>query len=137
MDGLSVAASVIAVIQITGSCLKLIKKWLGRSEFSASELSGLSAALYEFNGTMKTFQTHLEVYEDNNARLKSLECLTPVLENCGKALGAIEGCLKRSSFLGSLRNMGVGKFDGRLKDSLKALDRAKELFMMAVHADQQ
>jgi len=45
------AASVIALLQLAGSCLKLSKKWVGPSEFGSSELSILRASLYEFNGS--------------------------------------------------------------------------------------
>lgn len=67
MDGLSLAASVIAVIQLAGSCLKLSRRWIGPSEFSSSNLATMTTALYEFNGAMKTFQTHLEIHEDDEA----------------------------------------------------------------------
>jgi len=73
MDGLSLAASVIAVIQLAGSCLKVSRKWIGPSEFSSSDLATMTTVLYEFNGAMKTFQTHLEIHEDDEARLSSLE----------------------------------------------------------------
>lgn len=110
---------------------------MGHSEFSMPELAAMSTALYGFNGAIKTFQTHLEIYEDNEVRLKTLEYLSPVLSHCTEALSALEDCLKGSSFLANLRYLARGKLDRKLKNSLKALDGAKELFMIAVHADQQ
>ena len=132
MDGLSLAASVIAVIQLTGSCLKLSRKFLGPSEFS--NLAFMADALYEFNGAVKSFQTHLEIYEDDEARLSSLEYLKPVLKQCEESLYIIEDFVGKSGFIGKYV---IGpRFDHKLKTSLKALNGAKELFMLALHTDQ-
>jgi hypothetical protein len=120
MDGLSLAASIIAVIQLTGSCLKLSRRFLGPSEHGSSNLALMENALYGFNGAVKSFQTHLEIYEDDEARLSSLDNLKPVLKQCEEALHIIVG----------------PRFDHKLKTSLKALNGAKELFMLALHTDQ-
>jgi len=135
MDGLSLAASVIAVIQLAGSCLKLSRKFLGPSEFGSSDLISMSTSLYGFNGAVKSLQTHLEIYEDDEARLSSLEYLKPVLKQCGEALYIIKDSVKDNGFIGKYV---IGpRFDRKLKGSLKALDGAKELFILALHADQQ
>jgi hypothetical protein len=134
MDGLSLAASIIAVIQLTGSCLKLSRKFLGPSEFGSSNLASMENALYGFNGAVKSFQTHLEIYEDDEARLSSLEYLKPVLKQCEEALHIIEDFVGKSGFIG--KHVVGPRFDHKLKTSLKALNEAKELFMLALHADQ-
>jgi hypothetical protein len=135
MDGLSLAASVIAVIQLAGSCLKLSKKFLGPSEFGSSDLISMTTALYGFNRAVKSFQTHLEIYEDDKARLSSLAYLKPALKQCEEALHIIRDFVGKSSFIGKYV---IGpRFDHKLKTSLKALDGAKELFILALHADQR
>jgi hypothetical protein len=134
MDGLSLAASIIAVIQLTGSCLKLSRKFLGPSEFGSSNLAVMENALYGFNGAVKSFQTHLEIYEDDEARLSSLENLKPVLKQCEDALHIIEDFVGQSGFIG--KHVVGPRFDRKLKTSLKALNEAKELFMLALHTDQ-
>jgi hypothetical protein len=135
MDGLSLAASVITVIQLAGSCLKLSRKFLGPSEFGSSDLAPITIALYGFNGAVKSFQTHLEIYEDNEARLSSLEYLKPALKRCEEALYIIKDFVGKSSFIG--RHVIGLRFDNKLRTSLKALDGAQELFVLALHADQQ
>jgi len=135
MDGLSLAASVIAVIQLAGSCLKLSRKFLGPSEFSSSDLNSITTALYGFNGAVKSLQTHLEIYEDDEARLSSLEYLKPVLKQCEVALHIIKDFVGKSGFIG--KHIIGPRFDYKLKTSLKALNEAKELFMLAFHADQR
>ena len=135
MDGLSLTASLIAVIQITGSCLKLSRKWLGPSEFDTSDLTAMTTTLYEFNGVMKMFQTYLEIHEDDEARLSNLEYLRPALRRCEEVLNIIKDFMERSGFVG--KHLVGPRFDRKLKTALKALDGAKELFMLALHADQQ
>src|SRR5277367_2568975 len=117
MDGLSLAASVIAVIQLAGSCLKLSRKWIGLSEFGSSDLATITTALYEFNGAMKTFQTHLEIHEDDEARLSSLDYLKPAFERCKEALDIVKDFLEHTSFIG--KHLIGPKFDRKLKPSLK------------------
>jgi hypothetical protein len=135
MDGLSIAASVVAVIQLAGSCLKLSRKWVGPSEFGSSDLTTITTALYGFNGVMKTFQTHLEIHEDDEARLNSLDYLKPALKWCKEALDIVKNFMEHTSFIG--KHLIGPKFDRKLKPSLKALDGAKDLFILALHADQQ
>lgn len=134
MDGLSLLASVIAVIQLSGSCLKLSRKYLGPSEFSSSDLVSMTTAIYGFNGAVKLLQTHLEVCEDDIARLISLKHLQPVLEKCEEALHIIEVFVKKGGFLG--KHVIGPRFDNKLKQALKALEGAKELFGLALNADQ-
>lgn len=129
------AASVIAVAQLTGACLRLARKWLGPSAFSTAELRSIMADLYAFAGVMHSFRTHLEVYDDDEARLVSLQHLAPVLESCGEALEAIKKFLDESGTVG--RHLLGARFDRKLGVSLKVLDGAKEIFMVAVHADHQ
>jgi hypothetical protein len=109
--------------------------FLGPSEFGPSDLTSITTALYGFNGAVKSFQTHLEIYEDDEARLSSLEYLKPALKQCGEALHIIKNFVEKGGFIG--KHVIGPRFDGKLKTSLKALDGAKELFMLALHADQQ
>jgi hypothetical protein len=135
MDGLSVAASVIAVIQLAESCLKLSRKWIGPSEFGSADLAVIKTTLYGFIGAIKTFQTHLVIHEDDEARLSSLEYLSPALRRCEEALDIVKDFMEGSGFIG--KHLIGPRFDRKLKTLLKALDGAKELFMLALHADQQ
>ena len=134
MAEIGLAASIIAVAQLTGQCLKTIRKRIGPSESSSSELSGISKSLYEFNGALKNFQTHLEIYEDDAARLQSLEDMGSALHRCEAALRVVKEFTEKTNFLGKYL-MGP-KFDNKLKASLKTLDGAKELLILALHRDQ-
>jgi hypothetical protein len=127
---IGLAAGIIAVTQLTGQCLKLIRKRMGPSEFGSSDLSRISTSLYEFNGALKNFQTHLEIYEDDAARLQSLEDVEPALDRCKTALRIVNEFAERTGPFGKYL---VGpKFDNKLKASLEALDSAKELLTLAL-----
>jgi len=135
MEVLGIAASVIAVVQLTGACLKLSKKWLGPSEFSVSELDMMMADLYAFNGVLRTFQTHLEIHSDDEARILGLNHLTPVLQRCEEALKTIREFMEKTGVMG--RHLLAPRFDKKLKLSLQILERAKGLLELAVSADSQ
>ncbi len=135
MDGLSLAASVIAIIQISGSCLKLCSRYVGPSKFGSKDLTAIVTTLYDFNGALAAFQIHLEIFEDDEARLSSLAYFKPALERSKETVQVVESFMTESSFL-TKHFMGP-KFDARLKASLGALDGAKELFRLAVPGDQQ
>jgi hypothetical protein len=134
-DGLSIAAGVIAVLQLAGSCLTLSRKWLGPSEFGSTDLVAVQTTLLGFTEAMKTFQMHLKAHGHDEARLKSLEYLSPALERCKEALDVVRDFVENSSFIG--RHIIGPRFDRKLKPSLKALEAAKELFRLALHADHQ
>ena len=133
MEVLGIAASVIAVVQLTGACLKLSKRWLGPSEFSTSELNTMMADLYTFNGVLQTFQTHVEIYSDDQPRIIGLNHLTPVLLRCEEALKTIRDFMEKGGVIG--RHLLAPKFDKKLKLSLQVLERAKGLLEFAVNAD--
>lgn len=63
MDALSLGASVVAVIQLTGAWLKIDKKSLEPSIYSSSDLRAISTNLYGLNGTIKNLETYLAVNE--------------------------------------------------------------------------
>lgn len=134
-EAFGLAASVIALLQLAGSCLKLSKKWVGASEFGSSELSILRASLFEFNGALSNFQTCIEVDGTDDARLTSLQHLKPVLAHCEIALTTIKDFTEGAGFVE--KNLRGSKFDRKLKAFLRTLDGAKELFVLALHADQR
>jgi len=135
MDGLSIAASVIAIIQLAGCCLDLTKRWLGPSEFGSTDLAAIQTTLFGFIKAMESFQAHLEARSGDESRLKSLQLLSPALERCKESLGIVKGFVENSSFIG--RYVIAPRFDRKLKTSLKSLEAAKELFGFALHADHQ
>ena len=135
MDGLSVAASITAVIQLTAVCLKVSKKFLGPSQYSSASLDSILKSLYAFNGTIKNLQTHYEINEDDQARLDALNHLAKPLKSCEEALEIIRERLQNTTFFG---HYVVGeRFDRKLKNTLQDMEEARKLFEIALHSDQQ
>lgn len=134
-DGLSVAASVIAVTTLAGTCLKLSKKWLGPSEFDSADLASIKTTLLVFAEAMTKLQIHLTALGHDEARQESLEYLPQVLERCIQALGVVHGFIQNSGFIG--KYVVAPRFDRKLKRSLEALEAAKEVFALALNANNQ
>lgn len=135
MDGLSIAASVFAVVQLTAACLKLGRKVLGHSKHSSDSLTEILSTLDSFNRTIKNLHTHLETNEQDHARLQALSHLNKPLEGCESALIMVQNRLKNVNFLG---RYVVGRhFDKRLRKALRTVEEARTLFELALDADQR
>jgi hypothetical protein len=106
MDPLSISASIAGLVTLTASCLKLSKKWIGPSEFGTAELKAVEKTLLEFTGAMKTFETFVEIYEDDEARpVTELyerykpKRTRPSIDELSKALQDISSSLLRAFIL--------------------------------------
>lgn len=135
MDPLSIAAGIIGILQATKSCLKFSRKFAGPSQFGTSELNGMKNSLYEFHGIMKTFQTHLDIYEDDEDHLQALAHLMPAMIQCQTAIQLIKEHLQNSSFVE--KALKGAKFDKKLKLLLKTIEESGKLFKIAILSDQQ
>lgn len=133
MDGFSIAASIIAVLQLTGACLKLGAKFLGPSRHNSATLSTITQSLYSFNGTVSSLQAHYKIHEDDQERLNALTRLAEPLKRCEEVLRIISERLETVDFLGQYV---VGKlFDKKLQRSLHVLEEARKLFELTLHCD--
>jgi hypothetical protein len=134
MDPFSIAVGVLGVIQAVTSCLKLSKKFIGPSTVSKEELALITNTLYGFHGIMRSFQAHLEIWDDDDDRMKSLEYLKPAVTQCNAAVEVIKEYVKGSGVEKILRGV---KFDKKLKVALASINSARSLFEMAIQSDQQ
>lgn len=135
MEALGVAASIIAVVQLTTACLKLGNKYLGPSIHDSTSLKALLSTLYNFNGTVKNLQTHLEINEEDHARLETLRHLGLPLQRCEEALNMIQDRLKAAGVFGQY--VIGSRFDSKLQKALKGIEDSRVLFELALKADQQ
>ena len=121
MEGLGVAASVIAVVQLTELTLKLAHKHmgLGPSRFDNTDLQSISRALYAFIGMLQTLQTHLRINEEDEARLQTLNHLTEPLSRCEEALALLSSRLENATFIG--KHIIGERFDKKLKKPYQLL----------------
>jgi len=135
MEAVGLVASVIAIVQLTGACLKLSSKLTGPSSYKPERLQSLSTTLYNFNGTIKNLQTHLEIYEDDQARLDTLTYLQEPLMRCSEALQLLSSRMQ-SDGLFALYIMG-SRFDKKVDLCLRVLNDAKGLLELALQCDQR
>lgn len=133
MDPLSITASVVAIVQITGQCLKLVK--IGPSKHQLTRLKEVNATLYGFNGIVRNLQTHLEIYKDDQARLSALDRLKEPLDRCGEALRLLKTRLEHDGFW-SQYVTGM-RFDKKLEDCLRVVSDATSLLELALQSDQR
>jgi len=134
MDPFSITVGVFGLLQTVTSCLKFVKKRVGPSALSASEAEELKRSLYNFHGVMGSFQMHLQLHDDDDDRISSLEYLKPALDRSAESLQIINRYLAGGR---TDKLFGGAKFDKQIKSSLKSLDDASKIFNMAVLSDQQ
>jgi hypothetical protein len=98
-------------------------------------LQSLSTTLYNFNGTIKNLQTHLEIHEDDQARLDTLTYLQEPLMRCREALQLLSSQMQRDGLF-ALYIMGL-RFDKKVDLCLRVLNDAKGLLELALQCDQR
>jgi hypothetical protein len=137
MEGLGVAASVIALVQLTELTLRLANKYigLGPSQFGNAELQSIFQALYAFNGMLQNLQTHLRINEEDETRLQTLSHLTDPLDRCKEALTLLSSRLENLTFIG--KHIIGEHFDRKLKKALLIIEDARKLIELALLSDQQ
>ncbi|KAF4854576.1 hypothetical protein CGCSCA2_v009577 [Colletotrichum siamense] len=134
MDPFSLTVGVLGIVAAAQACLKTIKKRVGASAMSSAEIEGMMKTLYEIHGVMGSFKTHLELHDDDEDRLESLQYLMPVMNRSSEALQIVKDYVNSGRTEKAFRGV---KFDKQLKLSLKRLDDASEIFSMAVVSNQQ
>ncbi len=130
VSALGVAASVIACIQLTQSLLRR----LGPSDHHAMDLHRMLRSMTSFLGAYEALKRISEV-DDNKRDLSMTNYVDEPLRECKMVLEYIEDRLRNVNFIGQYV---IGStWDRRFKKCLARLDEAKELFELAVYADQQ
>jgi hypothetical protein len=128
---LGVTGSIIACVQLAGTLLKRV----GPSDHSKKDLNSILKVLYGFRGAYEGIKSYYALNEEDEARLSALKELEGPLRDCKVALEVLEERLKSVNFVGQYI---VGSFwDRRLRKLLQRLEDAKDLFELALHADQQ
>ncbi|OCT48034.1 hypothetical protein CLCR_04007 [Cladophialophora carrionii] len=133
MDPLSLTGGVIAIVQITGECMKLAK--IGPSKYHLARLKQINTNLYGFYGTINNLQLHLAIHEEDKARLSALDHLQEPLARCLEALKLLKNRFEHDGVF-TQYVMGL-RFDKKLEDCLRVIADAKSLLELALHCDQR
>ncbi|KAI1111767.1 hypothetical protein F5Y14DRAFT_300337 [Nemania sp. NC0429] len=135
MDPIGIVGLVIAIIQLTGACLKLGRNLVGPSRHTTAALTALIHELYCFNGVVRSLRTQLETNDVDDATPDAMLFLNNSLENCKNALSLIEVRLASTSFRDRFL---VGRhFDKELGESLEILRRGRGVFEIILLGDQR
>lgn len=135
MDPFSLTVGAMGLATAVKECLELARKFLGPSKHDSKNLISIMQSLYNFQGAMEIFSLFSESIDGDDDRLECRETLNLAIEKCGECLRKVKSFLQSDDVI---RKYILGpRFDKDLKVSLKALDECKEVFMMALHLDQQ
>lgn len=136
-EAIGLAASIFSLIQATQASMKLVRRFIGPSEHSSEDLKTMHRSLSDFCGVILVFDVQLKQLDDDddddNAKLQTLKHLQPVVDNCNESVQFIREFVKSRR---TKKFFGGVIFDKKVRNSLKELDRAKEIFKMSATADQ-
>lgn len=139
MDGLSSAASVIAVIQLTGSLVKLCGGYIREVKDAREEILTLQQVITGLQGTLQDLQ---EFLQSNNAKaLPTSSRLVSNIADCLSDLQALEARLDPGKGRRLMRKVGLRALRWPLKrieveDVAKNLERYKSSFLLSLQVDQ-
>ncbi|KAL4733015.1 NACHT and WD40 domain protein [Aspergillus similis] len=139
MDGLSLAASVMAVFQLTGSLVKLCGGYIKEVRNAGEEILALQRAITGLQDILRDLYNNLQM---NNAKaLPTSSRLPSDIIACLSDLQALEAKLDPGNGKTLMRKMGLRALKWPLKrtemESLRQnLERYKSLFLLSLQVDQ-
>jgi hypothetical protein len=140
MDGLSTAASVIAVIQLTGSLVELCGSYIQQVKDARDEILSLQRAIASLQGTLQNLQ-NLVQSNDRKAMPTSSQLVSNVTD-CLSDLRDLEIRLDPGKNKKLIRKIGwrALKWPLKRKDMeglIQNLERYKSSFILALQVDQR
>lgn len=134
MDPISALGLVLTAVQLTSSCLKECRKFLGPSKHSITYVRSISEDLWAFNGSLGNLQTHYDICENSQARSITLPSIEKPLSDCKHALESIREHLESKKLLKKI--ITGAHFDTALERHLSCLKNSRILFHEVLQADQ-
>ncbi|KAJ5991396.1 WD40 repeat-like protein [Penicillium canescens] len=139
MDGLSSAASVIAVVQLTGSLVKLCGGYIQEVRNAREEILTLQRAIFGLQDSLQALQNNLQ---ENKAKCPSTSSRLPSdITACLSDLQALEARLDRGKGKALMRKMGLRALKWPLERTeveglIRRLERYKSSFLLSLQVDQ-
>ena len=127
MDPVTALSLVHTTVQLTSSCIKVCRKYVGPSTHSSADIQGISDDLWTFNAALKNLETYYGIYEEDQAEEVAepiaLPSIKEPLSHCDEALQSIKKHVesKKKFFTGA-------RFDTALEKQLKCLKDSRILF---------
>lgn len=139
MDPLSLTASVIAIIQLTGSLAKLCGGYIGEVRNAQEEILKLCQAITGLQGTLKDLQSYLQ--SDNGKALPTTSQLANSIDDCLSELRKLETRLDPGKRKTLMNKVGLQALKwplkrGDMENIVKNLERYKSSFILSLQIDQ-
>lgn len=139
MDGLSSVASIIAVIQLTGSLVKLCGGYIREVKDAKDEILNLQRAIINLQGTLQGLQNILQ--DDKGKALPTSSRLASDITDCLSDLQALEARLDPGKGKRLMKKVGLRALKWPLKRTevealIKNLERYKHSFLLSLQVDQ-
>lgn len=139
MDGLSSAASIVAVIQLTGSLVKLCGGYIREVKDARDEILNLQRVIADLQGTLQDLQNILQ--DDKGKALPTSSRLASDITDCLSDLQALEARLDPGKGKSLMRKVGLRAMKWPLRRTeaeglIKKLERYKSAFILSLQVDQ-
>jgi hypothetical protein len=139
MDGVSSAASVIAVIQLTGSLVKLCGGYIQQVRDARDEIFTLQRAIISLQGVVQDLHKFLR--SDTGKDLPTSSQLASNVTACLSDLRALEAKLDQGKGIKMMRKVGFRALKWPLKRTevesiVQNLERYKSSFTLSLQVDQ-
>jgi hypothetical protein len=139
MDGLSGAASVIAVIQLTGSLVKLCGGYIQEVKDAREKIFTLQQAISGLQGTIQDLQKFLQ--SNDGKALRTSSQLDRDIADCISDLRALEARLDPGKGKKLMSKMGLRALKWPLKRTqvegvIQNIERYKSSFLLSLQVDQ-
>ncbi|KAJ5646727.1 NACHT and WD40 domain protein [Penicillium lividum] len=139
MDGLSSAASVIAVIQLTGSLVKVCGGYIQEVKDARDEVIALQRAITGLEWILQDLQLLLQSNDENT--LPTSSRLASNITDCLSDLQALEAKIDPGTGKKLMRKVGFRALKWPLKRTeleavVQNLERHKSSFILSLHVDQ-
>lgn len=126
MDPVTALSLVQTTVNLTSSCIKVCRKYVGPSKYSEKDIKAFSEDLWAFNGSLKNLETHYGIYEEDEAGSMALPSIEDPLSRCNEALQPIQKHVESES---RLKQFITGaRFDTSFEKHLKCLKDSRILF---------
>jgi hypothetical protein len=139
MEGISAAASVIGVIQLTGSIVTICSSYLREVKSAQDDIITLQRTVAGLEGTVQRLREFLQGPHGTGLITSSL--LVDNITDCLSALGALEKRIDPGKRQGMMKRLGLRAFKWPLKrkevdKSIQDLESYKSSFILALQIDQ-
>lgn len=139
MDLISLTASVIAIIQLTGSLAKICGGYIGEVRNAQEEILKLCQAITDLEGTLQDLQNCLQ--SDNGETLPTTSRLANSIDHCLSELQKLERRLDPGKRKALMNKVGLRAFKwplkrGEVENIVKNLERYKSSFILSLQMDQ-